>query len=71
MTVKKLDGTMGLKADMRKADMWRDGDFTKPKWGIYRSLNDKGALNAREDSVRFANFGITPGDTPTSDCHRK
>jgi hypothetical protein len=51
--------------------MWRDGDFTKPKWGIYRSLDDRGALNASEDSVRFASFGITPGATPTSDCHGK
>jgi hypothetical protein len=71
MTVKKLDGTVVLKADMPKADMWRDGNFTKPKWGIYRSLNDRGALNATEDIVRFASFGITPGDTPTSDCHLK
>ena len=71
MTVKKLDGTMVLKADMPKADMWRDGDFTKPKWGIYRSLNDRAALNASEDSVRFANIGITSGSTPTSDCHRQ
>jgi hypothetical protein len=68
MTVKKPDGTVVLKADAPQADMWRDGDFTKPKWGIYRSLNDKGALNATEDSVRFASFGITPGPTPDSDC---
>jgi hypothetical protein len=68
MTVKKADGTVVMKADLPKADMWRDGDFTKPKWGIYRSLNDRGALNATEDSVRFANFGITPGPLPTSDC---
>jgi hypothetical protein len=68
MTVKKPDGTVVLKADMPRADMWRDGDFTKPKWGIYRSLDDKGSLNASEDSVRFANFGITVGGAPTSDC---
>jgi hypothetical protein len=59
-----------LKADAPKADMWRDGDFTKPKWGIYRSLGDKGALNASEDTVRFANFAVTPGPTPDSDCRR-
>ncbi|HXU80390.1 MAG TPA: heparin lyase I family protein [Polyangia bacterium] len=68
MTVKKPDGTVVLKADAPRADMWRDGDFTKPKWGIYRSLNDKGALNPGEDSVRFANFAITPGAAPDSDC---
>jgi hypothetical protein len=68
MTVKKPDGTIVLKADAPRADMWRDGDFTKPKWGIYRSLDDKGALNVSEDTVRFASFGITPGPTPDSDC---
>jgi len=69
MTVKKPDGTTVLKADAPKADMWRDGDFTKPKWGIYRSLNDKGSLNATEDWMGLANIGITPGGaTPDSDC---
>jgi hypothetical protein len=48
--------------------MWRDGPFTRPKWGIYRSLDGKQALNATEDSVRFANIAITPGDAPTDDC---
>ena len=69
MTVKKPDGTTLLKADLPRADMWRDGDFTKPKWGIYRSLNDKGSLNATEDWMGLANIGITPGGaTPDSDC---
>jgi hypothetical protein len=68
MTVKRADGTVALAANVRGADMWRDGPFTRPKWGIYRSLGDKQALNATEDNVRFANIAITPGDTPTDDC---
>jgi hypothetical protein len=69
MTVKKADGTMVLNANAPGADMWRDGTFTRPKWGIYRSLNDKAALNPGEDSARFANIGITSGaGVPTSDC---
>jgi hypothetical protein len=68
MTVKKPDGTTVLEANAPHADMWRDGDFTKPKWGIYRSLNDRGALNASEDTVAFANIGITAGATPDSTC---
>jgi hypothetical protein len=69
MTVKKPDGTILMKVDMPKADMWRDGDFTKPKWGIYRSLNAKGSLNATEDWMGLANIGITPGEAPPdSDC---
>jgi hypothetical protein len=68
MTVKKPDGTVVLEANAPKADMWRDGDFTKPKWGIYRSLNDRGALNATEDTMGLANIGITSGPTPDSPC---
>ena len=30
--------------------------FIRPKWGIYRSLNDVG--NLRDDSIRFADFSI-------------
>jgi hypothetical protein len=70
MTVKKADGTTVLRADAPRADMWRDGDFTKPKWGIYRSLDDKAALNPGEDTVRFANIAITTGSTPDSDCRK-
>lgn len=38
--------------------LWRDGQFVRPKWGIYRSLDDR--QNLREiETVRFANFSIT------------
>lgn len=37
--------------------MWKSGaDFLRPKWGIYRSLIDKG--NLRDETVDFADFEI-------------
>jgi len=37
--------------------MWKTGaDFIRPKWGIYRSLNDPSAL--RDETVYFADFSI-------------
>ncbi|MCW8849854.1 MAG: T9SS type A sorting domain-containing protein, partial [Melioribacteraceae bacterium] len=33
-----------------------DNDFIRPKWGIYRSLNDSSSL--RDEAVRFADFSI-------------
>lgn len=36
---------------------WKtNADFIRPKWGIYRSLNDAG--NLRDEIVRFADFRI-------------
>ncbi|AOW17708.1 hypothetical protein LPB03_09655 [Polaribacter vadi] len=38
-------------------DMWQDGaDFSRPKWGIYRSLNNKQDL--QDEIVKFADFSI-------------
>ncbi|MGY8909869.1 MAG: T9SS type A sorting domain-containing protein [Flavobacteriales bacterium] len=38
-------------------DMWQDGaDFARPKWGIYRSLNNKQDL--QDEIVKFADFSI-------------
>ncbi|NRD24407.1 T9SS type A sorting domain-containing protein [Winogradskyella litoriviva] len=38
-------------------DMWQDGaSFARPKWGIYRSLNNSNDL--RDEEIRFANFSI-------------
>lgn len=45
-------------------DMWRgEGkkDFSRPKWGIYRSLKDKESLRNEEETARFANFSISKG----------
>ena len=33
-----------------------DNTFIRPKWGIYRSLNDVG--NLRDETVRFSDFSI-------------
>ncbi len=49
-------------------EMWRSGsnadkgNFVRPKWGIYRSLNSKELLNAHEDNVDFANFYIAEAE---------
>jgi len=41
-------------------DLWRSGNsFQRPKWGIYRSLNDRG--NLRDEFVYFNNFCIAKG----------
>ena len=38
-------------------DMWQNGaDFSRPKWGIYRSLNNKADL--KDEIVKFADFSI-------------
>ena len=40
---------------------WKtNADFIRPKWGIYRSLND--VDNLRDEIVRFANFSIEETD---------
>jgi hypothetical protein len=45
-------------------DMWRGehkSDFSRPKWGIYRSLKDRGSLASEEERARFADFSIRKG----------
>lgn len=38
-------------------DMWQDGaDFSRPKWGIYRSLNN--VQDLQDEIVKFADFSI-------------
>jgi hypothetical protein len=38
-------------------DMWQDGaEFSRPKWGIYRSLNKKEDL--KDEIVKYADFSI-------------
>ena len=38
-------------------DMWQDGaNFSRPKWGIYRSLNNQQDL--QDEIVKFADFSI-------------
>lgn len=55
--MKLLDGTEVISFN-DKLDFWREGtDFVRPKWGIYRSLNDAASL--RDEVVLFAGFKIT------------
>lgn len=45
-------------------DMWRDGaTFARPKWGIYRSLDQSEQL--RDEQVRFDRFCLAKGE---EDC---
>lgn len=56
--LKLLDGTEVMSYTNEEIDMWRDGaSFVRPKWGIYRSLNDKASL--RDEEVYFADFKVT------------
>ena len=57
-SLKLLDGTEVLTYKNDKIDIWRAGSsFVRPKWGIYRSLNDGASL--RDEEVLFADFKIT------------
>jgi hypothetical protein len=62
LTIKKVsDGAVLLTYSNTNLDMWRDGTtFCRPKWGIYRSLNNLSYL--RDEEVRFADFCIAEGD---------
>ena len=65
MVIKKLsDGEM-LFNYSGDADMWDDNASAHdPKWGIYRSLNDRG--NLRDERVRFADFCVSK--TSATEC---
>jgi hypothetical protein len=66
IAIKKPDGSTVLEASRSGLDFWRQGDYVRGKWGIYRGKSDQ--LKVGEEPVRFANFGITKGSTPSSDC---
>jgi len=54
------DGIELLSYSNNNIDLWRDGStFSRPKWGIYRSLNNMASL--RDEEVRFADFCIAEG----------
>lgn len=55
---KVSDGTSLLSYSNVSIRMWKTmADFIRPKWGIYRSLNN--SLDLRNEEVLFANFSIT------------
>lgn len=48
--------------------MWKtEADFIRPKWGIYRSLNNASQL--RDETVLFANFSINEDTTLSINEH--
>ena len=58
ITLKKhSDGTVLMSySNPNIATIRPDNTFIRPKWGIYRSLNDIG--NLRDEAVRFSDFSI-------------
>lgn len=53
-------------------DMWQDGaDFARPKWGIYRSLNNPQDL--QDEIVKYADFSVeeVTGSLSVSDLKAK
>jgi hypothetical protein len=61
ITIRRMsDDSVLLNYSNTNIDMWRTGTtFVRPKWGIYRSLNNSSYL--RDENVRFADFGIAKG----------
>jgi len=54
------DDSVLLSYSNTNIDMWRNGTtFIRPKWGIYRSLNNTSYL--RDENVRFNDFYILKG----------
>jgi hypothetical protein len=70
LTLRRVsDGFVLLSYTNDNLNMWRgDATFNRPKWGIYRSLNNTNYL--RDEQVLFADFCIGKGnDTCPSDVH--
>ena len=59
ISIKKVsDGTSILSySEGNIATIRPDNSFIRPKWGIYRSLNDVSSL--RDESIRFSDFSIS------------
>ena len=58
------DEQVMIDIDLTSIDMWRGQlaqDFSRPKWGIYRSVLEVNSLRADEERVRFADFTIRKG----------
>lgn len=57
VTMSYLDGTPIFEYSDSEINAWRDGaDFIRPKWGIYRSLEN--AQDLRDEFVLYNNFSI-------------
>jgi len=61
LTIRRMrDDSLLLNYSNTNIDMWRNGTtFVRPKWGIYRSLNNTSYL--RDEQVRFTDFCIAKG----------
>lgn len=66
MTLTRVrDGAVLLSYTSGSIDMWRSGvSYLRPKWGIYRSLNNRSYL--RDEKVRFDGFCIANGSETCS-----
>lgn len=62
ITIKRIsDGAVLLTYSNNNIDLWREAaTFCRPKWGIYRSLQNISYL--RDEEVKFADFCIAEGD---------
>lgn len=61
-------GQQLISVDQSGLELWRQGaDHMRPKWGIYRKHHSALNQNA-DDVVDFANFAITRGNNPDSNC---
>ena len=61
MLTRIADGRELLRLENVSRNLWRTGTAgLRPKWGIYRSIGDDGALKGqlRDEAVRFADFEI-------------
>jgi hypothetical protein len=69
IAINSVDGAMRFSTEFPKIDTWRHGsDFVRPKWGIYRSLEDKNSIKSQEDIVSFTSFRVQElSDLPRSD----
>lgn len=65
LAIRRLsDEALLFRYSSNQIDMWRNGTtFSRPKWGIYRSLNNKSRL--RDEQVRFDRFCLAKGN---DDC---
>lgn len=65
-TIKTLDNKTLISVNKTDLPLWKNYQFIRPKWGIYRSLKNKHHLNPDVDKVRFADFSITNNTKKTN-----
>ncbi len=68
LRITKADGTVLMSIDKAGMDLWRNGTYVGPKWGMQRSLESSEQLRADAESVAYANVSITRGDLQSQAC---